>query len=187
MLSVAAALCAALAGECPVGAIAEGDGKYEINADACGLWYLRWRMPVRRNFSGLILRCEENPVPFWNGIFTLSKAFALIRVFGSGRTRTSESSRSETFSLSGDKKSGARPDFYETARQFLFCALLHEGLKGEARRQFFFIRRLRAQCSAGHGHVKITLNIYLSRCQRNRENTPKFMRFDVAIAAHRGV
>ena len=27
--------CGACAGECPVGAIAEGDGKYEIDADAC--------------------------------------------------------------------------------------------------------------------------------------------------------
>lgn len=27
--------CGACAAECPVGAIAEGDGKYEINADAC--------------------------------------------------------------------------------------------------------------------------------------------------------
>ena len=27
--------CGSCAGECPVGAIAEGAGKYEINADAC--------------------------------------------------------------------------------------------------------------------------------------------------------
>lgn len=27
--------CGACAGECPVGAIAEGDGKYEINQDTC--------------------------------------------------------------------------------------------------------------------------------------------------------
>ena len=27
--------CGACAGECPVGAIVEGDGKYEINADSC--------------------------------------------------------------------------------------------------------------------------------------------------------
>ena len=27
--------CGACAGTCPVGAIAEGDGKYEINADEC--------------------------------------------------------------------------------------------------------------------------------------------------------
>lgn len=27
--------CAACAGECPVGAIAEGDGKFEIDADTC--------------------------------------------------------------------------------------------------------------------------------------------------------
>ena len=27
-------MCGSCAGECPVGAIAEGDGKYEINADA---------------------------------------------------------------------------------------------------------------------------------------------------------
>ncbi len=27
--------CGACAGTCPVGAIAEGDGKYEINPDAC--------------------------------------------------------------------------------------------------------------------------------------------------------
>ncbi len=28
-------MCGACAGNCPVGAISEGDGKYEINADAC--------------------------------------------------------------------------------------------------------------------------------------------------------
>ena len=28
-------MCGSCAGECPVGAIAEGDGKYDINADAC--------------------------------------------------------------------------------------------------------------------------------------------------------
>ena len=28
-------MCGSCAGECPVGAISEGDGKYEINADAC--------------------------------------------------------------------------------------------------------------------------------------------------------
>ena len=27
--------CGACAGECPVSAISEGDGKYEINADEC--------------------------------------------------------------------------------------------------------------------------------------------------------
>ena len=27
--------CGACAGECPVSAIAEGDGKYEIDADSC--------------------------------------------------------------------------------------------------------------------------------------------------------
>ena len=27
--------CGTCEGECPVGAISEGDGKYEINADAC--------------------------------------------------------------------------------------------------------------------------------------------------------
>ena len=27
--------CGACAGECPVGAIVEGDGKYEINEDSC--------------------------------------------------------------------------------------------------------------------------------------------------------
>ena len=27
--------CGACAGECPVGAIAQGDGKYEIDADSC--------------------------------------------------------------------------------------------------------------------------------------------------------
>ena len=27
--------CGTCAGECPVGAISEGDGKYEINADTC--------------------------------------------------------------------------------------------------------------------------------------------------------
>ena len=59
--------------------------------------------------------------------------------------------------------------------------------KGAAYAPSYISKRLRAQCSAGRGHVKITLNIYLSECQRKRENTPKFMRFDVAIAAHRGV
>ena len=61
------------------------------------------------------------------------------------------------------------------------------GAEGGSAAAVLFIRRLRAQCSAGCGRVKITLNIYLSRCQRKRENTPKFMRFDVAIAVHRGV
>lgn len=27
--------CGACAGDCPVGAISEGDGKYEINAETC--------------------------------------------------------------------------------------------------------------------------------------------------------
>ena len=27
--------CGSCAGQCPVGAISEGDGKYEIDADAC--------------------------------------------------------------------------------------------------------------------------------------------------------
>ena len=61
------------------------------------------------------------------------------------------------------------------------------GIEGGSAAAVLFIRRLRAQCSAGRGHVKITLNIYPSKCQRKRENTPKFMRFDVAIAVHRGV
>ena len=28
-------MCGSCAGNCPVGAISEGDGKYEIDADAC--------------------------------------------------------------------------------------------------------------------------------------------------------
>ena len=35
VISGACISCGSCAGECPVGAIAEGDGKYEINADAC--------------------------------------------------------------------------------------------------------------------------------------------------------
>ena len=68
-----------------------------------------------------------------------------------------------------------------------FMRAAARGAEGGSAAAVLFIRRLRAQCSAGRGHVKITLNIYLSRCQRNRENTPKFMRFDVEIAAHRSV
>ena len=34
-ISDACVSCGACAGSCPVGAIAEGDGKYEINAEAC--------------------------------------------------------------------------------------------------------------------------------------------------------
>lgn len=34
-ISDACIACGTCAGECPVGAIAEGDGKYEIDASAC--------------------------------------------------------------------------------------------------------------------------------------------------------
>ena len=34
-ISDACISCGSCAGECPVGAISEGDGKYEINADEC--------------------------------------------------------------------------------------------------------------------------------------------------------
>ena len=48
-------MCGSCAGECPVGAIAEGDGKYEINADACvDCGNLRRFLPGRRYLSGLI-------------------------------------------------------------------------------------------------------------------------------------
>ncbi len=35
VISDACLSCGSCEGECPVGAIAQGDGKYEINADAC--------------------------------------------------------------------------------------------------------------------------------------------------------
>ena len=35
VISGACISCGACAGECPVGAIAEGDGKYEIDPSAC--------------------------------------------------------------------------------------------------------------------------------------------------------
>ena len=35
VISEACISCGACAAECPVGAISEGDGKYEINADIC--------------------------------------------------------------------------------------------------------------------------------------------------------
>ena len=34
-ISDACISCGSCAGECPVGAISEGDGKYEIDADTC--------------------------------------------------------------------------------------------------------------------------------------------------------
>ena len=34
-ISDACIMCGACAGNCPVGAISEGDGKYEINPDQC--------------------------------------------------------------------------------------------------------------------------------------------------------
>lgn len=48
-------MCGSCAGECPVGAIAEGDGKYEINADACvDCGTCAGSCPGRRYLSGLI-------------------------------------------------------------------------------------------------------------------------------------
>ena len=35
VISVACVCCGTCAGECPVGAISEGDGKYVIDANAC--------------------------------------------------------------------------------------------------------------------------------------------------------
>lgn len=35
VISDACVSCGTCAGECPVGAISEGDGKYEINPDMC--------------------------------------------------------------------------------------------------------------------------------------------------------
>ena len=35
--------CGTCVGECPVGAIAEGDGKYDIDADACVSRLRLWR------------------------------------------------------------------------------------------------------------------------------------------------
>ena len=35
VINVGCVSCGACAGECPVGAISEGDGKYEINPDMC--------------------------------------------------------------------------------------------------------------------------------------------------------
>ena len=35
VISDGCVMCGACEGECPVGAIAEGDGKYEINPDSC--------------------------------------------------------------------------------------------------------------------------------------------------------
>ncbi|MBP5417896.1 MAG: 4Fe-4S binding protein [Clostridiales bacterium] len=35
VISDACLSCGSCEGECPVGAIAQGDGKYEINADLC--------------------------------------------------------------------------------------------------------------------------------------------------------
>ena len=39
--------CGTCEGECPVSAISEGDGKYEINADECRLRNLRWCLSCR--------------------------------------------------------------------------------------------------------------------------------------------
>ena len=69
-------MCGSCAGECPVGAIAEGDGKYEINADACvDCGTCAGSCPVGA-ISGLILRCEENPIPFGTDFLPCRKAFA---------------------------------------------------------------------------------------------------------------
>lgn len=47
--------CGACAGQCPVGAIAEGDGKFEINPDTCiSQGFLRRRMPCRSYFRRII-------------------------------------------------------------------------------------------------------------------------------------
>ena len=57
-------MCGSCAGECPVGAIAEGDGKYEINADACvDCGTCAGSCPVKRS---------TKPCSVRNGVFTFA-------------------------------------------------------------------------------------------------------------------
>ena len=44
--------CGSCEAECPVSAISEGDGKYEINADAC-IDCMCSTVPSRSNFRGI--------------------------------------------------------------------------------------------------------------------------------------
>ena len=47
--------CGACAGACPVGAIAEGDGKFEIDADTCiFMWSMCRHLPNRCYFRSII-------------------------------------------------------------------------------------------------------------------------------------
>lgn len=68
--------CGSCEGECPVGAISEGDGKFEINADECVDWrYMRRRMPNRCYFSGIIQSVNIKPISYRDGLFTLTSKY----------------------------------------------------------------------------------------------------------------
>ena len=66
--------CGACAGECPVGAISEGDGKYEIKADDCidcgscagtSLQVLFLRLTNSKRIEGKVLRFAAGTLFFY--------------------------------------------------------------------------------------------------------------------------
>ena len=74
VISGACISCGSCAGECPVGAIAEGDGKYEINADACiDCGSCAGSCPVGANSQGKVfltyLKAKVRPRSIRSGVF----------------------------------------------------------------------------------------------------------------------
>ena len=54
--------CGSCAEQCPVEAISEGDGKYEINPDICVSWLLRRAVP-RRSHRGSVIYLQTQDLP----------------------------------------------------------------------------------------------------------------------------